>query len=204
METIDTYLSHALTRWNLVRASIFAFLALTFSITAVSFPAGLTLIAVIWLGPGIAFGFAALMKGDWLWGRAAIIVAGLMLFMSVLMRAASGSILQSLPILLLAYVMTMFGAEALALACEHHGIHSTDTHAQWFPYSVPMQRKSLEHLIKRISILGAILAVCFVLTTVVVFLGDVFAAALPAVSSISVYIVVVSISFALLLALRED
>ena len=52
--------------------------------------------------------------------------------------------------------------------------------------------------------LGLIFGGCYVIALAVLFLGDVFVTALPALSDISLYIVAVSISHAMLLILRED
>ena len=108
----------------------------------------------------------------------------------------------ALPGLLLAYVLILFSAEALALTRQHHPMYSKDKKGPQ-TYSVMLQ-KSVEHMTRRTIRLASVLGGCYVITPAVLFLGDVFVTALPALSDISLYIVAVSISLALLLILRED
>jgi len=125
-----------------------------------------------------------------------------MLSVAVLIQVASRTIVQALPGLLLAYVLILFSAEALALTRQHHVMYSKDKKGS--QASSVMLQKSVEHMTRRTIRLGSIFGGCYVITLAVLFLGDVFVTALPALSDISLYIVAVSVSLALLLILRED
>ena len=188
--------------WNIIRSALFALIVFTFLGLAATFPTNLIVIAAFGSGWGILFGAWALLKGDWLWSKAAILVGGVMLSVAVLIQIASKTILQALPGLLLAYVLILFSAEALALTRQHHPMYSKDKKGS--QASSVMLQKSVEHMTRKIIRLGSIFGGCYVITLAVLFLGDVFVTALPVLSDISLYIVAVSVSLALLLILRED
>ena len=189
-------------QWNIIRSAHLALIVFTFLGLAATFPTNLIVIAAFGSGWGILFGAWALLKGDWLWSRAAILVGGVMLSVAVLIQIASKTILQALPGLLLAYVLILFSAEALALTRQHHAMYSKDEKGPQ-AYSVMLQ-KSIEHMTRRTIRLASVLGGCYVITLAVLLLGDMFVTALPALSDISLYIVAVSISLAFLLILRED
>jgi len=202
MEALEKSIENVTRRWDIIRSALFAIIVVTFLGLAATFSTNLILIAAFGSGWGILFGAWALLKGDWLWSRAAILVGGVMLSVAVLIQIASKTVLQALPGLLLAYVLILFSAEALALTRQHHAMYSKDKKGSQ-AYSVMLQ-KSVEHMTRRTIRLASVLGGCYVITLAVLFLGDVFVTALPALSDISLYIVAVSVSLALLLILRED
>lgn len=190
------------TRWNLVRSALFVFVVLAFFELAATFPSDLILIAVFGSGVGILFGGWSLLRGDWFWGRAALLVGGVMLIASLLIQIVSRAILQALPGLLLAYVMLIFSAEVLDLTHQNYDMYVKNLQGPQGSYA--MLQKSMEHATRKIVRLGLIIGGCYVIALTVISVGDTFVTALPLLSDISVYIVAVSISLALLLILRED
>ena len=189
-------------RWNLVRSALFFFVVITFSELPTTLPADLILIAAFGSGLGILFGGWSLFKGDWFWGRAALLVGGVMLIASMLIQIVSRAILQALPGLLLAYVMLIFSAEAFDLTSQQYGMYSKNFQGPQASYV--MLQKSMEHMTRKIVRLGLIFGGCYVIALTVISVGDAFVTALPQLSDISLYIVAVSVSLALLLILRED
>lgn len=200
---MDETIEHITTRWNLVRSFLFVVITLSFLELAATFPTDLIPVAAFASGLGILFGGWSLLNGGGrLWARAALLSGAALLLVSVMMQIASQTILQGLPLLLLGYVMLLFSAEAFELASQHHG-----THLKTFEgpqASHVMLLKSLEHVTRRTVRLGLIFGGCYVLALTFILLGDMFVAALPALSDVSLYIVAVSISLALLLILREE
>ena len=190
------------TRWNLVRSVLFFIVVLTFFVLPGTLPTDLILIAAFGSGLGILFGGWSLHRGDWFWGRAALLVGGVMLIASLLIQIVSKAILQALPGLLLAYVMLIFSAEAFDLTSQQYGMYSKNFQGPQASYA--MLQKSMEHMTHKIVRLGLIFGGCYIITLVVISVGDAFVTALPQLSDISLYIVAVSVSLALLLILRED
>jgi hypothetical protein len=202
MEALEKSIENVTRRWDIIRSALFAIIVVTFLGLAATFSTNLILIAAFGSGWGILFGAWALLKGDWLWSRAAILIGGVMLSVAVLIQVASRTIVQALPGLLLAYVLILFSAEALALTRQHQAMYSKDKKGP--QASSVMLQKSVEHMTRKIIRLGSIFGGCYVITLAVLVLGDVFVTALPSLSDISLYIVAVSISLALLLILGED
>lgn len=188
--------------WNIIRSALLALIVFTFLGLAATFPTNLIVIAAFGSGWGILFGAWALLKGDWLWSRAAIFVGGVMLTVAVFVQIASRAILQALPGLLLAYVLMLFSAEAFSLTRQHHVMYSKEE--KELQASSAMLQKSIEHMTRKIMRLGSTFGGCYVITLAVLFLGDAFVTALPVLSDFSLYIVAVSVSLALLLTFRED
>lgn len=204
MEAMEKNLRGILSRWKAVGFSVFALLLLTFILLAATFPAGVVPIAVFASGFGILFGSWAIVKGDWMWARGALLVEGLMLFSSLLIRTASGTVLQTLPLLLLVYIMILFAVEALELVCKLHVTYSKEVQALPFSHSIPILDRTTGHLFQRLSRLGVLFGSCYLLTVGAISLGGLFVSILPVLSDVSLYIVAVSISLALLLILREE
>jgi len=190
------------TRWNLVRSALFVFVVIAFFDLAATFPSDLIPIAVFGSSLGILFGGWSLLRGDWFWGRAALLVGGIMLIASLLIHIVSNAILQALLELLLAYVMLIFSAESLNLINQHYDMYSKNFQGPQASYA--MLQKSMEHMTHKIMRLGLIIGGCYIIALAVISVGDAFVTALPPLSDISLYIVAVSVSLALLLILRED
>ena len=189
-------------RWNLVRSALFFIVVLTFFVLPGTLPTDLILIAAFGSGLGILFGGWSLFKGDWFWGRAALLVGGVMLIASMLIQIVARAILEALPGLLLAYLMLIFSAEAFDLTRQHYGLYPKNFKGPQASYV--MLQKSMEHMTHKIIRLGLIFGGCYVIALTIISVGDAFVTALPVLSDISIYIVAVSVSLALLLILRED
>lgn len=199
---MDETIEHVTNRWNVLRIFLFVVIALSFLEIGITFPPALLPLAALTSGFAILFGGWSLLSGGRLWAGATVLSGASMLAASVVMHIAFRTILQALPGLLLGYVMLLFSAEAFELASQHHVTHSKTTDGPQASHL--MLRKSLEHMTRKTVRLGLIFGGCYVLALAFILLGDTFAAALPALSDLSLYIVAVSISLAFLLILREE
>jgi hypothetical protein len=101
--------------------------------------------------------------------------------------------------------MILFALEVLTISCEFREQLSNDfplagnsTGAESFPH------RSARYALRAVSRLGLLFASCYVLSLAIIFLSASSAFAIPLISDISLYIIVVSVSLALLLILRED
>jgi hypothetical protein len=189
-------------RWNLVRLSFFIVASMTFVVLAVTFPNELILPAIFGSCLGVLIAGWALLRGDRWWANAALVAGGLTMGISILLQLLYGAILQALPGLLLAYVMLLFSAEGFALVSGHYGIQSK--YNQNLQSSLAMVEESLEHLTRKSSRLAALFGGCFVVSLAAISAGDVLVGTVPVLSDLSIYIVAVSVSLALLLILREE
>jgi len=189
-------------RWNLVRIAFFTITALACLLPLALLPANLLPIAAFGATIGVLFAGWSIAKGDSWWGKAALLVGGMLLGISILLHLVAGSILSVLPSLLLAYVLLLFSAEGFTLVSEHHAIQSKKNRIRQPSYS--MVKSSLEHLTRKSSRLAVVFGGCFVISLAALSAGDAFAAVAPALADLSIYIVAVSVSLALLLTFHED
>jgi hypothetical protein len=197
---IDSYLA----RWNILRMFSLVWLLLTFALVTLSFPPWFQLIATFGSVIGLLLGLMAVLKGDWVWARNAVFVAGLMFFGAVFGKILLKTVAQDLPALLLEFLMVMYTVELLALLSKQRGLYSRDVAALDIESSVPILRKSMEMMFEHLSRLGLIFGSCYLATIGILYIGSILASFAPALSDISLYIVVVSTSLALLLSLREE
>lgn len=181
-----------------------ALLASTFILLLVSLPEALTLPAVSVSVLGVLSGAWALLRTSKVWGRAALVAAVLLLSLSIIIQSALGSILYTLPMLLLAYLMILFLVEAFDLVSKHSPMHKREMRSLQASLAIPAIEKSLEHLFRKLARVGLMLGACYLLTLAAVSFGSLFASISPLASDMSIYILAVSISLALLLILRED
>ena len=204
METTERTISFVDTRWNLARILVAALVLLAFISLVASFPQGLMLPASLASGLGMLLGGWSILKTSQTLARCALIVEALIMSLSLLVQLAFGSVLQALPSLLLTYVMILFSAEALDLIWKHSSAHSRRMYALQASYTITATQKSLEHIFGKLRRLPLLFGAGFILALVAATLGNYFASISSVLSDISVYIVAVSISLALLLVLRED
>lgn len=191
-------------RWNAIRASSLAFLLTTFIVLVGTLPVGLGIVAALLSGLGLLFGAWSLLRGERIWARAALSVMGLMFVVSLLIRVVSNGILQSIPQLLLAYVMMLFETETLGLVCKHYPTQVIGQHTLSLTSDQTAFRKSLDHMFRSFPRLALVFGSCYLLAIAAIYLGDLFVPVFPVLSDISLYIVAVSVSLALLLILREE
>jgi hypothetical protein len=204
VEILDNSLKHILVRWKAFGLSVLTLFLLTFLILTLTLPAGFVPVGVFLSGLGILFGSWSIVKGDWMWGRIALLIEGLMLSSLILAQTISGTVLQTLPSLLLGYVLALYGAEALQLLCRYHPLYSKEMLALPAANVAPVLERTTINLLQRISRLGFLFAICYLLTLGAIMLSSIINYSLPVPSDISLYIVAVSTSLALLLVLRED
>lgn len=204
METTERTIGPVDARWNLARVFVVALLLLAFASLVVSFPRSLMLPAALASGLGMVFAVWSILKPSRTLALSAFFVEALLLTLSLTVQLAFGSVRQALPSTLLAYVMILFSADALVLIQKHYFTHSRRMNALQPSRAVTAMQKSCEHIFAKLMWLSLLFGAGFILALIAITLGDYFASISSALSDISVYIVVVPISLALLLALREE
>jgi hypothetical protein len=204
METTEKTVDFIDTRWNLARIFALAALLLTFILLAITLPDRLMFIGIFVSGLGTLFGGWSLVRGGRMWARGALIVGAFLFSLSLTLHLAVGTILEALPTLLLAYVMILFSVEALDLIGTHAPAHSDEMYALLVTRANPAVQESLEHMFRKFARLALLFGACYIFAIGAVSAGDLFVSVSPLLSDVSIYIVAVSVSLALLLILRED
>jgi len=204
METTAKSIDTVTARWKLTRVVVLALLALTFILVIAGIPVALALPAVFISALGGVFGALALFRTGEMWGRAALIALALLFSLSITFQLALGSILTTLPLLLLGYLMILFFVEAFDALSKHSQMHSREMLQLQASRAIPAIEKSLQHVLRKMARLGLMLGACYLLTLTAVSLGSYLASFSSLAPDTSIYIVAVSVSLALLLILREE
>jgi len=193
METTVKSIGFIEARWNLARILVIALLASTFILLLLSLPEVLTLPAIAVSVLGILFGAWALLRTSKVWGQVALVAMALLLSLAIIIQSALGSILYTLPLLLLAYLMILFLVEAFDVLAKHSSMHSKEMSQLQASRAIPAIEKSLQHVFRKMARVGLILGGCYFLTLTAVSLGSFLASISPLASDTSLYMVAVSI-----------
>jgi hypothetical protein len=108
------------------------------------------------------------------------------------------------PILILAFVMILFSDHMVNMVSDYGRQFSTISGKTFLDFNTPILEHSLRYLSRRLILNGAVFAGCY-LVTIVALLGELdFSRLAPILSDASLYILVISISLALLVTMKED
>jgi hypothetical protein len=191
-------------RWVALQGLAVFWLALTACAITLTYPSRLFSLAV--LGPIVVASFSvlAVSTGNTGWGKFSLLAEAVLFSVSL----ASGTWLRNLstniPTLLLTFIMLLFGIEFLNLVLSHH-----KQIASWLPdkalkANAFMLSKSIGDIQDRLTQFGIVFAACYLLTIGVLFASEVVVPVVPILSDIGVYVVLTSLSLALLLIVREE
>jgi hypothetical protein len=100
--------------------------------------------------------------------------------------------------------MMMFSEHMVSLLSEYRHQFSTLTGERVLDFNSPALRRSLAGLYRRLARNGILYACCYVITIGVLLTGLDFSRVAPILSDVSLYILVISISLALLVVMKED
>ena len=190
--------------WILLRGLSSFWLVLTAFAIVSSYPPRLISITV--LGPIIVavFSLLAISKGNPALGRASLLAQAILFSISLISDTLLKVVSANLAVLLLTFVMLLFGVEFLTLVLNYHKQVSNWLGDTEFEPNARMVNKSLRDINRKLARFGIIFAGCYVLTIGVLFVSEVVASLTPVLSDIAVYVVLTSVSLALLIILRED
>lgn len=119
-------------------------------------------------------------------------------------QALSGTIGQYLPITLLQFIMILFAVELLTASCSYEQRSSIEHPQTIESDQAGSHTTSAQQVFRNVSRSGLLFAGCYLLSLGSIFLGELTAVTIPLLAEISLYLVVVSVSLALLLVLREE
>lgn len=129
----------------------------------------------------------------------------LVFFALLISQAVTNTIGEYLPITLLQCVMILFALEVLTISCKFQvQLSSGSSETGDSMGTEDLLCRSVQQAVKQVSRTGMLFASCYLLSFGFLYVGASTAFATPFVADISLYVVVVSVSLALLLLLREE
>ncbi len=177
------------------------FLTLAFVTTLL--PSKLVAVGIIGSVVGASFATMAVLKGRSAYAGVSLLDAWVIFFVLLISQAASETIGQFLPITLLQCVMVLFAVEALTVSCRYRNQLSSQSTESSVSSELLLRRLS-QQAVHHISRAGLLFASCYLASLGILYVGAFTASIAPILSDISLYIIVVSVSLALLILLRED
>jgi len=124
--------------------------------------------------------------------------------MALFSHGLSGSVSEKLPILLLSLVSVLFSVEILSLICRYGRLFSTRHVVLLTSSSVLVLEKAMMQATTTLRRTGLVFASCYLIAVAAIYMGGLVATAVPVFTDISLYLVAVTISLALLIILREE
>ena len=154
---------------------------------------------------GISIAIASVMKGRSAWTAFSILEMWLIFLALLVSRTLTNTIEQYLPITLLQSIMIFLALEVSTVCCDfRQQLSSVISVADTSPGLEGCPNGSAQAAFRAISRAGLFFASCYVLSLAILYVSTSVALAAPLITDISLYIVVVSVSLALLLLSRED
>jgi hypothetical protein len=167
-------------------------------------PAAIWILWVLALIIGIAVSTVALMKCDVTWSRITLLAQSILFAIALLSAISAGGPGEEVPILLLAFVMILGTEQVLSLISNYGAQFSLNDSAPVALFNVPVLQRSLDSLYRRLARNGVIFVAGYLLSVAVVAMSSLLSPVTPVLSDISVYVLVTSISLAILIVLREE
>jgi hypothetical protein len=192
------------TRWNLLRVVAAAIAIATFAVTLATIPLAIWILWVLVLLIGAAVSTVALVKCDVTWSRITLLAQSILFAITLLSAISTGGLAEEVPILLLAFVMILGTEQALSLIPNYGAQFSLSKSAPVTSFNMPTLQLSLDRLYRRLTWDGIIFGAAYLLSLTVASMGSLLSSVAPTLSDISVYVIVASISLAILIVLREE
>jgi len=189
-------------RWNILRSFAGAIAIVTFTLILSAIPTTIWALWLMALAVGVVTSVIAQVKCDFAWNMLTILEQGVLFGIALLSDLSRGG--ENLPILLLAFVMILASEHTLSLISDHRDQFSTRNSALEMEFNVPILRRSLDSLYRRLTWVGAVFGIGFLLSIVVASASGVLSSIAPVLSDISVYVLVTSIALATLVVSKEE
>ncbi len=140
-----------------------------------------------------------------MWTKFSILEMWLVFFALLVSQALTNTIGQYLPITLLQSVMIFFALEVSSVCSEFRlQLSRLMSVGDNLPGMEDRLYSSAQAALRTISRAGLLFASCYVLSLAILYVSTFAPLASPLITDVSLYIVVVSVSLALLLVSRED
>jgi hypothetical protein len=116
----------------------------------------------------------------------------------------SSEISEIFPTLILGFVMILFSDHMVNVISDYGRQFSTMGEKMLPAFNAPILTKSLKSLYRKLARNGAIFAGCYLITILALLSGIDLSHLTPILSDVSLYILVISISLAFLVTIKED
>ena len=201
---MESSLANIRLRWNLLRGVASAIAIATFTLTLSAIPVTIWFLWVLALLVGVVISIVALVKCDLAWGRLTVLAQGVLLAIALLSALSTGGPGENVPILLLAFVMILASEHILSLVSQYGVQFSTGNSALGMDFNVPILQRSLDRLYRRLAWDGAIFSTAYLLSVAIASVGEILNPITPALSDVSVYVLVTSIALAILIVSKTE
>jgi hypothetical protein len=176
---------------------------LTFVAIAATIPSQLIVIRIIAAFVGLFLSVLATFRTSLLLTRITLLAEVGLFSMSLVAALFSPAIASVFPLLLLTFVMILFSDRTLHLYASQ-GVEFSTSIDRLLDFNAPVIERSLTHLFRRLARNGVMFAGCYLLTVMVLLGGFDLSRVAPILSDASLYILIISISLALLVSMKED
>lgn len=191
-------------RWDVLRGFAGTMTIATFVLILSTIPTSIWALWLLALIVGVLTSVIALVKCDFAWNMLTTLEQGILLGIALFSGVLKGAPGENLPILLLAFVMILVSEHTLSLISEHGDQFSPSNHGLEMDFNVPVLRRSLDRLYRRLARDGCILGMGFVLSIAVASTSGILVPIAPLLSDISVYVLVTSVALAVLIVSKEE
>jgi len=198
---METNVSPQIFRWRILRAFSLLWLALTLIVVTLLLPTALVLFAlIVVIFSGLTGGIAVLTYNSKL--SIISLVTAFGMFLDLLgVEITSKTVESNLPLTLLGFVMLLFAVESLTATTKRPFFEIPERGRQ---VPISLMDRFIEQSFTRTSRVAILFATCYLISMSTVYLSAYAALFQPALADVSLYVIVVSISLALLILLRED
>jgi len=191
-------------RWNVLRGFASAIAIVTFTLLLSTIPATIWVLWFLALVVGFVTSILALVKCDIVWNTLTLLEQGVLFVIALLSGFSKGGPGENIPILLLAFVMILANEHVLSLISQYHVQFPTGDSTIGMDFNVPILRRSLDRLYRRLAWDGAVFGMGFVLSVAVASGGGILSPIAPVLSDVSLYVLVTSIALAILIVSKEE
>jgi hypothetical protein len=190
--------------WIALQGLAVFWLVLTACAVALTYSSRLLFLAL--LGPVVvaSLSLLAVSTGKPEWGKFSLMAEAVLFSISLMSDTFSENVSAGMPVLLLTFIMLLFGAEFLNLVLTHHGQMSNWLSDNALKANASMMNKSIRAIQARLTQFGMVFAACYLLTIGVLFSSEMISSLAPVLSDIGVYVVLASVSLALIVILKDD
>jgi hypothetical protein len=190
--------------WGLLRSIAGLATFFTFLIIVAIFPTELGPFRIPALVAGLVVSALVAFKCNVMWGRISLILEVSLFSLPMISVLFSSEISEIFPALILGFVMILFSDHMVDLISNYGRQFSTMGERTLPDFNAPILGKSLKSLCRKLARNGAVFAGCYVITILVLLSGLSLSHLAPILSDVSLYVLVISISLAFLVTLKED
>jgi hypothetical protein len=191
-------------RWNILRTISGAIVMLTFVLIMAAIPAPMAIFRALGLIIGIILATFALFRSDLTWARITLLAQGTLFATALLATVSTEGYAESVPNLLLAFMMVLASERILTLISNYNTQFSTRGQELLMGFNVPALGRSLNHLYRRLAWNGVTLGTSYLLSLALLSAAILLGPFRSILSDASLYVLVTSVSLAILIASREE